>query len=127
VSEEVVIVDEVFGDPMFVLRLDSCIALFDEPNARNLRDRLNGFLGADKQDAGTQWEVGDFIEAHSAEPDLPIGSLIQDHSSYRDIAEKVEDGWKWVTLLGDRSRSDDRPWNWLSWEEQKWTVIRVGK
>lgn len=127
-SEEVIIVDEVVGDTMFVLRLDSCIALFDQDNARLLRDNLNEFLGMDKQPGNILWKVGDEIAHFSQEPDLPIGSQITDSSTYKDKAERTEDGWMWLTLLGNIHKANDKdPWPWEAWNEQAWTVTRVGK
>lgn len=94
-SEEVVIVDEVVGDVMFVLRLDSCIAHFDKDNARKLRDSLNAFLGADKQPGSTETK----FYGNVAEPDLPIGTLLRDNEG--DVLEKVEDGYQWIEIGGD--------------------------
>jgi hypothetical protein len=105
VSEEVVIVDEVMGDPMFVLRLDSCVALFDKENARGLRDRLNQWIGADNHTGSTGIE----FPAGCDEPNLPYGTLLIDNEN--DIAQRVDNGWKWVRLDGDPVK-DPATFNW---------------
>jgi hypothetical protein len=106
VSEDLVLVDEVQSDAIFLLKLDSAIAFLDEESARDLRDRLNVFLGADKQ-PGT---ISITFPRGTDEPDLPIGTRLIDNEG--DVAERVEDGWKWVKVGGH-----DVDWNGVySWD-----------
>lgn len=116
--------DVVESGVMFVLGVGKSVAHLDEENARLLRDDLNRFLGEDKQPSNCLWNVGDRIESCSDEPDLPVGSIIKDHSVYNDRAVRTADGWRWQTLLGSPSGKD---FEWEQWQEQSWTVISVGK
>ena len=118
---------EVFSAVAFVLEVGDSVAHLDEDNARLLRDELNKFLGADEQPGlESKWKLGDVINIDAEEPDLPVGSRIQDDSSYADIAEKTEDGWVWVTFLGSDERGSRRGLKWSTWNDMNWTVIKVG-
>ncbi len=105
---------------------DSSIYVSLSPSeAEDLYQELHKLLKKDK-DRNTLWEVGDSIPAGSREPDLPTGSRIKDDSTYEDVAERTEDGWNWITLLGQQNRTHGE-WKWYQWQEQSWTVTRVGK
>lgn len=121
--------DTVEAGVFFVLGVGEETALLDQDSARRLRDDLNEFLGADKQPGAETagYKVGDVIPSNSKEPDLPMGSLVQDDSDYQDIAKRVETGWVWVKVLGKRHEGPDPVWNWEYFNEFNWKVLRVGE
>lgn len=119
-SEEVILVDEVDADVMFVLRLDTCIGLLDVDGARDLRDRLNEFLGADKVNPNAV-TIGIKFPRNSEQPDLPLGTKLLDDEG--DTLERVEGGWSWHTVDGVHPWNDDvHPWEIVS-HEHSFTVI----
>jgi hypothetical protein len=117
VSEEIVLVEFVDADPMFVLRLDSCMAVLDKPNAEELYARLGGWLGKDKQPIS----IGIQFPRNVDEPDLPLGTKLLDDEG--DTLERVEGGWSWHTVDGVHPWNDDvHPWEIVS-HEHSFTVI----
>lgn len=131
-DREVVVVDEFYGAVLFVLEAGGVQIHLDQKNARDLRDELNKFIGADKVDAGqleptSPWYVGQVFKAGSNEPyEIPVGSRLRDSSPYKDILEKTPNGWKWVTLLG-RVREEPVSLNWDRWKyESDYTLIKLG-
>jgi hypothetical protein len=118
VSEEVVLVDFVDAGPMFVLKLDSCMAVLDEDNARGLYNELREFLGMDKENAVT---IGITFPQGCGEPDLPIGTKLLDDEG--DTLQRVEGGWEWHTVGGEHPWFGDvYPWSTVS-NEHSFTVI----
>jgi len=105
-SEEVLVVDKVESGVFFLLSLDSTLALLDQENARGLRDDLNEFLGADKEEPSVRAVLG----CGSDEPNLPLGTVVIDNEG--DLVMKVEGGWKWIRIGG---RQVDYP-STYSWE-----------
>jgi hypothetical protein len=117
VSEEVILADEIQTGVFYVIHAEDTVILLNQERARELRDRLNEFLGADKQPATT----GIKFPRNSEEPDLPLGTKLLDDEG--DTLERVEGGWSWHTVDGVHPWNDDvHPWEIVS-HEHSFTVI----
>lgn len=118
-SEEVIIADTIETGVVFVISIEGVQAHLHHDAARVLRDELNEFLGADKQ-PGT---IGITFPRGTDEPALPIGTRLIDNEG--DVVERVEDGWKWVQIDGDKvSRPSVYSWDTITNEyEHKWFQV----
>lgn len=109
------LVEFVDAGPMFVLKLDSCMAVLDQDNARDLYDELREFLGMDKQPAFMP--TGVTFPSGCAEPDLPVGTKFVDSTKERDILVKTgTNKYKWLTKWGSPTK-DPVEYSWEFYNE----------